>query len=110
MYFSDGVERKPDRFIAGPPSGTGRPWSGPLAVGSALNAKPLTWQLAQDCWPEADSAVSPKIFWPSCAAADICESPAGAAPAPASPPPPQACSSAAATIARHGARHRAAET
>jgi len=51
--------------MPGPPSATGRPWSTPLADASSANAMLLTWQVAHDCWPEADSAVSEKIFWPS---------------------------------------------
>src|ERR1700761_9459327 len=77
-----------------PPTGTGEPWSTPLALASSANAEAVTWQLAHDCVPETDSVASLKIFWPNCAAADsVVAPPPFAGGGAESLPPPQATSS-----------------
>ena len=67
-YINDGALRKPGSSMLTPPRGTGSPLS---TAGSAVNARDLTWHVAQDCCPEADRLLSLNSASPATAASDI---------------------------------------
>jgi hypothetical protein len=62
-YLKVGVLRNPATSIPGPPSGTARPSLPACACAGS-------WQVAQDCRPEADRLGSKNIFLPSAAAGE----------------------------------------
>ena len=77
-----GALRVPCRSPCGPPSWTASALGGEWP-------RSASWQLAHDCWPDADSDASAKIFSPSAASAESAAS-AGAGESSRVPPPPHA--------------------